>query len=150
MRAETAVAAKPANTLRADERLDVDDSLVSANGRFELVLQQDGNLVLHERATGRVLWETHTSGHEAAHAIMQADGDFVLYDVDGHPIWDSETREPAWLPAPRLWLKLLDNGTIAICRVSVVFAGGGYNDPGVVEFVVPEQLLLPGESPSVE
>lgn len=74
------------DTLRQDERLSRDQSLTSNNGCFRLIMQNDGNLVLYNKAD-TPLWATGTTGKEVNFAIMQADGNFVLYGPDGHPVW---------------------------------------------------------------
>jgi eukaryotic-like serine/threonine-protein kinase len=72
----------------------------SANGSFKLTMQTDGNLVEY-RVSGRVpLWESGTSGDFGAYAIVQPDGDFVVYPkgrsapAPGQPtsaLWSSGT-----------------------------------------------------------
>lgn len=60
----------------------------SPNGRFALVNQADGNVVLRDLTTGAVRWSTGTSGHPGATAsmlytrLMVNVGPRVLYDLD--------------------------------------------------------------------
>ena len=72
-------------------------SLRSSDGRFELILQSDDNLVLYWRGVGP-LWATGTSGKRAHSAIMQGDGNFVLYG-DAGALWHTSThgKTGAWL-----------------------------------------------------
>ena len=63
----------------------------SADGRFRLVYQVDGNLVLYQGSTP--LWGSGTSGTELGFAVMQGDGNFVVYDSTG-PVWWSGTGTP--------------------------------------------------------
>jgi hypothetical protein len=77
-------------------------SFSSCDGRFTLTLQGDGNLVLNMN-TGRSgpfastyqLWASNTStnqGSTGGHAaLMQHDGNFVLYDATMKPLWSSAT-----------------------------------------------------------
>ena len=51
----------------------------SADGRSVLQFQADGNLVQYR--DGRVVFQTRTRGDEAVVAVMQTDGNFVLYGV---------------------------------------------------------------------
>ncbi|MFD2348320.1 hypothetical protein ACFSTC_01330 [Nonomuraea ferruginea] len=45
-------------------------------------MQEDGNLVLYRRGTGKGLWSTRTTGsRKGAFATMQTDGNFVVYDA---------------------------------------------------------------------
>ncbi|GGV03397.1 hypothetical protein GCM10010245_08540 [Streptomyces spectabilis] len=39
-----------------------------------------------------VLWSSGTSGRSAGAAVMQGDGNFVVYDDDGRPVWNSGTH----------------------------------------------------------
>ncbi|MEZ4320094.1 MAG: peptidoglycan DD-metalloendopeptidase family protein [Myxococcota bacterium] len=66
-------------------------SLGSCDGRFSLVMQGDGNLVLY-RAGGTALWHTQTHGNPGAWAVMQGDGNLVVYSVWGTPLWSSGTH----------------------------------------------------------
>jgi hypothetical protein len=53
----------------------------SYDHRYDLELGFDGNLVLFEGAT--VIWQSFTPTHPGALALMQDDGNFVLYDKNG-------------------------------------------------------------------
>jgi len=60
----------------------------SADGRFRLIYQTDGNLVLYY---GWIpLWWTRTQSANPGMAVMQTDGNFVVYDSTG-PVWWSRT-----------------------------------------------------------
>jgi len=82
------------NTLRGGGRLNPGQQLRSNNGRYTLIMQRDGNLVLYERG-GRAVWDTGTWGGPPEtlpiRAEMQHDGNFVLYDAVNEPRWDSGT-----------------------------------------------------------
>ena len=80
------------------QALQVNESLVSPNGQFSLVLQPDGNLVLYEQA-GQPVWASGTDGREVSTATMQEDGNLVLYSPTGEPVWASDTygNEGAYL-----------------------------------------------------
>ena len=78
-----------ADRLNPGQELHADESLVSANGQFSLVLQTDGNLVLSEG--GEAVWATGTDGREISKIIMQEDGNLVLYATNGDPVWASQT-----------------------------------------------------------
>jgi parallel beta-helix repeat protein len=75
--------------LFADQGLIPGQSHYSCDGRFRLVLQNDGNLVLYQ--DGMPLWATNTVGQRSAEVIMQGDGNFVLYDMAGRALWASNT-----------------------------------------------------------
>ncbi len=78
-----------ADRLEPGQELHIDERLTSANGQFSLALQTDGNLVLYEG--GEAVWASGTDGREVSKAIMQEDGNLVLYATDGEPVWASET-----------------------------------------------------------
>ncbi len=63
-------------------------SVKSCDGRFELAMQSDGNLV--EYTNGIALWASHTTPDGAA-AVMQGDGNLVVYSSTGCPLWASKT-----------------------------------------------------------
>jgi hypothetical protein len=63
----------------------------SADDRFELAFQGDGNLVLYRRSDGAALWASHTQARDGE-AVMQGDGNLVIYDSTGVPRWHSATH----------------------------------------------------------
>src|SRR5215212_2007192 len=109
--------------LAAGEQLDVNDSLVSANGRFTLLLQADGDLVLYRDAVapGNAYWATETWTLPAAArpvtAVMQDDGHSVLYDPAGVPRWASGTWGPAFVNP---YVVLQDDGNLVIYHDSSI------------------------------
>jgi len=74
------------------DRLLPGDSLTSASGRYWLVYQGDGNVVLYDLATGVALWWTGTVGEIPGQAVMQGDGNFVVYNEAGSAVWWSATE----------------------------------------------------------
>lgn len=79
-----------ADRLLQGERLEVGEELVSRNGDYRLVLEEDGSLVVRT-PTGGALWETKAAGSEA-YLILRADGKLVLYTGDGAPVWNTSTQ----------------------------------------------------------
>ena len=75
--------------IAAGHGLAAGESVQSCDGRFELALQSDGNLVLY--ASGMALWNTGTDCEYGRSLAMQTDGNLVLYSNTGAPIWDSHT-----------------------------------------------------------
>ncbi len=65
------------------------DARQSCDGRFVLIMQHDGNLVLYQGH--EPLWATGTDRTAASRAIMQHDGNLVVYDGAGRPLWASNT-----------------------------------------------------------
>jgi predicted alpha/beta hydrolase family esterase len=77
------------DTLTAGQRLYPGQAVSSADRRFALTYQTDGNLVLYGPG-GVPRWSTQ-SFHSPGYAEMQTDGNFVVYASDGRPIWASQT-----------------------------------------------------------
>src|SRR5215831_1176391 len=61
----------------------------SGDGRFLLVYQVDGNLVLYQGSNP--LWATGTYGTTPGFVSMQTDGNLVVYNSSGRPVWASNT-----------------------------------------------------------
>lgn len=61
----------------------------TADRKYSLYLQGDGNLVLY--SPYRALWASNTVGSNAATLVIQADGNAVLYNKNGAPVWNSGT-----------------------------------------------------------
>ncbi|SCE43212.1 Beta-galactosidase [Streptomyces sp. DvalAA-14] len=79
----------PCGTLTANQSLAANQSLYSCDGRFNLILQGDANLVLYEGGTA--LWASNTSGTSGTRVILQGDGNLVLYTAANSPVWASNT-----------------------------------------------------------
>lgn len=60
----------------------------SSNRDKYFVFQADGNLVYYY--TGRALWASNTAGRGAV-LVLQGDGNAVIYDAAGRPIWATMT-----------------------------------------------------------
>jgi len=83
------------------EELKKGDNLTSANNRYQLIFQRDGNLVLYG-PRNRALWSSNTQGRPVEKCIMQTDGNLVLYLPGGQAIWNSKTYR---FPGSFLWLQ---------------------------------------------
>ncbi|MCA9567987.1 MAG: peptidoglycan DD-metalloendopeptidase family protein [Myxococcales bacterium] len=87
--------------------LEADDTLWSCDGRFVLVMQQDGNLVLYMDEVP--LWHSGTHGHPGSRAVMQGDGNLVVYGASGAPLWHAGTHGH-----PGARLDVQDDGNLVI------------------------------------
>ena len=67
-------------------------SIESANGLYTLVYQDDGNLVLYPNGSTNALWASGTQGTSQGSAIMQTDGNLVVYDQSGSPVFATNTE----------------------------------------------------------
>ena len=82
--------------------------LTSPHGDYTLVLQPDGNLVLYNNRTRERLWSSGTGGQAVRTAIMQHDGNFVIYGFPD-PIWATATPGHAGS-----FLAVQDDGSVVI------------------------------------
>jgi subtilase family serine protease len=64
------------------------------NGKYELIMQYDGNLVLYNRTTNVAVWNTGTNANTVVgnYAVFQTDGNFVVYNTSGKALWASGTN----------------------------------------------------------
>src|SRR5215468_9239908 len=74
--AAPASAAAGENSLSAGQSLQAGQDLVSTDGRYEAVMQTDGNFV--EYGPSGVVWNSRT-GVAGSHIVMQTDGNLVIY-----------------------------------------------------------------------
>ena len=97
-----------ANVITTGNKLSVNDSLVSPQGKYQLTYQSDGNLVLHSLPSKEPIWASNTAGTTPKSATMQADGNWVIRSTSGQ-VWASNTSE-----YPSSILALQDDGNIVI------------------------------------
>lgn len=92
------------------EKLSKGESITSLNGQYELVLQQDGNLVLYKHIGNAIqaLWASNTAGKAANVCVMQSDGNLVVYGYP-NPLWNSHTDGH-----PGAFLVVQDDGNLVI------------------------------------
>lgn len=64
-------------------------SMWSSDGRFQLVMQTDGNLVLYGPAGS--MWATGTNGGSDRRMVMQTDGNLVVYNSADQALWHTST-----------------------------------------------------------
>jgi hypothetical protein len=121
--------------LREGETLEFNEYIangVVAGGRDDdpanvhpfLVMQADSNLVLHS-FNGNLahpgvivpVWNSNTSATGALRAVMQADGNFVLYN-DTSPVWATNTAGH-----PGAHLAIYDNGNYRADVFAIWYAG---------------------------
>lgn len=95
------------------------NQLVSMNGTFQLVLQaNDGNLVLYINDSftnpdagliNRAIWSAFTQNQAASIAIMQDDGNFVVYDSFQNPLFNTGTNGN-----PGAFIIIQDDGNLVV------------------------------------
>ena len=139
--------------LGPNESLHRGQYLSALDGRFGLLLQANGNLVLFKnyRYLGRpgvALWASNTAGKGARTCVMQADGNLVLYDAYNRAVWSSDTWQ---FPGSGLLLQPNGNAVIfspdnesrwATNTVSAIPPSG---PPALGSAMLPGQTLPPRE-----
>jgi hypothetical protein len=90
-----------------DQTLHEGEALHSSDGRYDLLMQTDGNLVLYDHGTA--IWSTNTLGNPGSSLVMQGDGNLVVYRPNGTAIWNTNTWGTA---ADRL--VLYDDGDLVL------------------------------------
>ena len=76
--------------LNAGRRLLAGQAIVSPNGRYRLVYQSDGNLVLYDLTGGTARWFTGTTG-APGQVVLQTDGNLVIYSAGNAALWFTGT-----------------------------------------------------------
>jgi hypothetical protein len=89
----TAHAGAGGDRLNTNEQLGAGQRLVSTDGRFSLVMQTDGNLVIY--GPGGPTWSSNTAGSGGSRVVMQGDGNLVMYTAAGAPVFATNTRGAA-------------------------------------------------------
>ena len=101
------------STLNANGTLLKDDYLLSPSGRYQLVLQDDGNLVIYDLNAGhKAVWSSGTNGRAVNFAVMQTDGNFVIYGFPG-PVWATGTNGKG-----NCFITMQDDGNLVIYEVN--------------------------------
>ncbi|MBU3186893.1 hypothetical protein [Clostridium estertheticum] len=80
-----------ADRLNPGEKLLPGEQLLSANEKYSLVMQGDGNLVLYTVESMDAAWSSETHGHQVDWAVLQEDGNFVIYG-EGRALWHTHTH----------------------------------------------------------
>jgi hypothetical protein len=101
-------------------------------------MQSDGNLVVYlNESVRRALWATNTAGNPGAYAVMQGDGNFVVYSSSGAALWNSGTQNH-----PGAYVVLQDDANL------VVVSSGGvplWSSGSVNAYLYGQEYLNPGD-----
>lgn len=97
------------NALVGGEELAGGESIVSANGAYEFVMQTDGNAVVYRIGAGAT-WSSGTAG-SGDHLAMQTDGNVVIYSAQDRPVWFTGTSGQ-----PGATLTIQDDGNLVVYR----------------------------------
>jgi RHS repeat-associated protein len=97
--------------LASGQRISSNQCIVSPHGQYMLYMASDGNFYIYDMAHGVATWSANTYSHPGAYAILQSDGNFVVYATNGVALWNSGT---AGTYSERLDLE--DDGRIIIYK----------------------------------
>jgi len=90
-----AQASQGSNKLRPDQSLNQGESLVSKNGAFKAIMQEDANFVIYDQNKNPIWssdsYKTQVSG--PYHLRMQTDGNLVIYGWNNQVVWASDTYQ---------------------------------------------------------
>ncbi|WP_169736855.1 curculin domain-containing protein [Pseudonocardia spinosispora] len=106
-----ASAAPATGVLASGATLTANQSVRSANGRYSLIHQSDGNLVFYA-GPGKPVWSSQTTG-KGARTVMQTDGNLVVYSAANKPVYDTSTGGN-----PGATLAVQDDGNLVIYSAS--------------------------------
>lgn len=133
--------AQASNTLNAGQALNTGDKLISANGKYMLLMQVDGNLCVYKYVNGKqssFVWCSMEHDFSNATLRMQTDGNLVVYDGAGKAKWSSKTQayyNPKYGKSDFKPVKLvfLNDGTLGLYTVYNKRVWS--NQPSLLDFV---------------
>lgn len=104
------------DTMVGDQSLLKGQGLVSENGQYVMVMQNDNNLCIYD-PTGGCIFATLTNNYNIDRVIMQTDGNFVMYDTNQVSRWSSGTTrsDGGWFK-----VNLSNNGTFTIFETNAL------------------------------
>ena len=90
------------DTLSSYQELTAGQELVSEIGQWYLTYQADGNLVGYPSGGGDAFWAAGAFASPSGKALMQTDGNLVLYDSNNAAYWSTGTNNQGRPPNYRL------------------------------------------------
>jgi cell wall-associated NlpC family hydrolase len=94
--------------------LNVNEKLVSPNGQYNLMMQDNGNLVLRGESEG-IIWSPEMDGSGSVKAEITDAGNVVLRQADGDVMWWSGTTRWA---ASATTLEVTNNGNVLLSNAA--------------------------------
>nr|XP_046226637.1 mannose-specific lectin-like [Scatophagus argus] len=98
------------NFLSKNDELRKGDFLVSNNGEFKAIFQDDGNFVIYG---WKPVWASDTYGSDAVRLCMQADCNLVMYNPQDEPKWHTNSSKSS---CNMCRLQLTDDGRLLVYR----------------------------------
>lgn len=162
----TALAQAGTNTLAAGQKLTEGQCLVSADKKYYLIMQADGNLCIYTSSNNGFVWCNMMNFGKGSSLAMQPDGNLVVYDGKNTAVWSSMTQpwfdskysSAEWKPVRAV---LENNGTLILYNAAnkkvwgntdkpappVVSPGFGYTGPVVKKDL---KIKLPGSNKAAD
>ncbi|XP_026147669.1 mannose-specific lectin-like [Mastacembelus armatus] len=98
------------NFLSKNEELRRGDFLMSNNGNWKAIFQDDGNFVIYG---WKPVWASDTHGSDAFRLCMQADCNLVMYNKNNSPRWHTNSVRCG---ANMCRLQVTDDGKLVVSR----------------------------------
>lgn len=155
----TAMAQQGTNTIAAGQKLTEGQRLISANKKYYLAMQADGNLCIYT-STNTFVWCSMLYLGKGSSLVMQADGNLVVYNSKNQAVWNTMTQafyDPKYATADSKPVRavLEDNGTLNLYSATnkrvwnssdkpappIVSPGVGFTGPSVKKDM---DIKLPG------
>ncbi len=124
--------------LQLNQSLNVGDQLVSPDGRAAFILQSDGNFVLYRTDNRQALWSSKTNGRGVVRVTLQTDGNLVLLDRNGAPVWAAGTR----IYQPGTALVVQNDGNAVLVNGVFLATGGAWSTESAGYQMKPEGGFL--------
>ncbi len=162
----TALAQAETNTLAAGQKLTEGQSLVSADKKYYLIVQADGNLCIYSSSNNGFVWCSMMYFGKGSSLSMQTDGNLVMYNGKNKAVWSSMTQPwfdakystPEWKPVRAV---LENDGKLNLYNAAnkkvwgntdkpappVVSPGFGYTGPVVQKDL---KIKLPGSNKATD
>uniref|UniRef100_A0A3P9B6G5 Bulb-type lectin domain-containing protein n=1 Tax=Maylandia zebra TaxID=106582 RepID=A0A3P9B6G5_9CICH len=98
------------NSISTNQEMRKGESLVSVNGDFKAILQEDGNFVVYKWSP---IWSWYVNSDLVLNT-KSSDSNLVLYTQDDKPVWSSGTAINADIRTMRL--TLTNDGRLVVTR----------------------------------
>ena len=96
----------------------IEEYLLSPNGKYKFINQQDGNLVVYNLEKNKAIWSSDSLKKKyqneydsPAYFMVQPDGNLVLYDLYGQVRWSSGSYGKGTFPFS---LNMQDDGNLVL------------------------------------
>ncbi|XP_042286464.1 uncharacterized protein LOC121909806 isoform X1 [Thunnus maccoyii] len=100
--------------ISTDQELRMGDFLISKNGKYQAVFQEDGNFVILADGDERPIWATGTNGWNPFRLIVQQDNNVVMYTKENKPVWASGTWTHRPWYSTRMRLTMTNDGLLVL------------------------------------